>query len=139
MKVQSTCKFPVLITNVDKKPWKVVDKETGAERSGTFNILRGVMIPENPEIDPALLREIEFSIHDNSPETMGVAEVSKVFWKNEDKFKKGEVYAMVETYMSPKIMKDGFISMFSPYVNNVELITPSDEDRPRVIAATKTR
>lgn len=137
MKTQTTCRIPVLITGVSKRDWKIVDKETGNERSGVVNTLQGVMIPENPATDPAYLKRVEFNIYDNNPQIIGTAEVCKTFYSNEEKFKKGEVYAQVETYMAPNVGKDGKVSFFKPYVNNIQVVSTSDEERPSVLAAAR--
>lgn len=137
MKTQTTCRIPVLITGVSKRDWKIVDKETGNERSGVVNTLQGIMIPENPATDPAYLKRIEFNIYDNNPQIIGTAEVCKAYYSNEDKFKKGEVYAQVETYMAPNVSKDGKVSFFKPYVNNIQVVSTSDEERPNVLAAAR--
>jgi hypothetical protein len=139
MKIQSTCKIPVLLTDVKKRDWSVVDKETGRTRVGTVNTLCGVIIPENPNQDPSLLKEIEFNIYDNNPDIIGTAELSKTFYRNEQKFAEGNVYAIVETYMAPKYNNNGLVTFFSPYVNGIQVLTPSDEDRPNVIAATRRK
>ena len=137
MKTQTTCRLPVLITGVSKRDWSVTDKETGNTRSGVVNVLQAVMIPENASVDPAYLKRIEFNIYDNNPQIIGTAEVCKTFYANEDKFKKGEVYAEIETYMAPNVGKDGKVGFFKPYVNNIQVVSPSDEDRPNVLAATR--
>lgn len=139
MKVNSVVKIPVVLTKMDKRSWEIPDKNDPNKKiAGVVNTLRGVLVPSDPNIDPAFLKEIEFSIYDNNPDQPGIAEISKTLYRNEERFEKGEVFAMVDAYMAPKVNRDGIVTIYSPYVNAIEVKTPeTEEEKAQVLAASR--
>jgi hypothetical protein len=139
MNFQNTCKIPVVLTSKPyERQWESKDKVTGEAKKGSVSVIRGVMIPPNADADPSSLKEIEFNI---STSKIGGAEknafeVMEVYYENKGNFESGKSYAMIETYMGPRLNKDGVVSFFSPWINDLEVITTSTEDQPLVKVVT---
>ena len=122
----------VLNIAINKEPF--TKKWQSASANGEYDILPGVIIPHT--VTKKNLKEVELKI---SRETMrnikkNTLEISKMVLKNEDKLKSGDLYARVTCYMAP-IVRNGVTNMFTPYINDVELVASSEEDKPKVVAA----
>jgi len=142
MNFNQVCEIPVVLKGKPyPRKWETIDKETGEKKEGSVHVIRGTLIPNNPNTDPALLREIEFNINgrkigDTKKDSMDIMELYLI---NKEKLDKGEAYAVVKTYMGPRSGKDGIVTFFSPFVNDMKIVTPDEDEKPLIKAALNTK
>ena len=119
---------------IDKEPYT---KTWQTQQSkGEYDVLPGVIIPSTATARKDNLKEVELKISRELMQNVkkSTLEISKMIIKNEDNLKNGNLYAKVTCYMAP-IERNGVTNMFTPYINDIELIQPSDLDRPKVVTA----
>ena len=103
-----------------------------------FDVLKGKRIPSSPSASRSSIKDMElkFSPNLNTPGIRTSAiEVTKQIAENLDSLKKGDMYAKVTVYMSPRSNRQGVSDFYTPYINNVELVATDDTTRPYIQAA----
>jgi hypothetical protein len=121
----------VMNVAIDKEPFTKPWKTQNA--SGEHDILPGVIIPSSPNVRKDNLKEVELKISKEMMQNVkkSALEITKMIVKNEDALKSGNLYAKVTCYMAP-IERGGVTNMFTPYINDIELVQPSEQDQPKV-------
>lgn len=129
--------IPVVLTGKpNERTWETENQETGEKRSGSVHVIRGYVVPENPETDPSNIQEIEFSIQSNKAGVAkkNVVDVMDTYYENKAKLAKGEVFVEVEAYMGGRRNKSGTISYFSPWVHDMKIVNVNEETKSNVRA-----
>jgi len=140
MNFQSTCKISVIPTSKPyERTWETTDKVTGQPRQGSVHVMKGVIIPQNPDADPCTLKEVEMNI--NTSKTgiakKNISDMVEIYFENKRDFEDGKAYLEIETYMGPRTNRDGIVTFFSPWINNAQVLKPSEEDVPHIKAALR--
>lgn len=106
------------------------------QSKGEYDVLPGIIIPNNANARKDNLKEVELKISRELMQNVkkSTLEISKMVIRNEDNLKNGNLYAKVTCYMAP-IERNGIANMFTPYINDIELVQPSEQNKPKVIAA----
>lgn len=100
-----------------------------------FDCLVGTKIPKSTQTPKSSIRKVElkFSPNSNIPGVQTTAlDATKLIAENKESLTRGEMFAKVVCYMSPKTNKQGVIDAYVPYINKVELIKVDENTKPYV-------
>jgi hypothetical protein len=103
-----------------------------------YDVLKGIRIPTSATSNKNNIKKVEFKFSPNS-NTPGVSksalEVTKMIAERFDRLQKGELYAKVSLYMSPRTNKAGVVDTYTPYINDIEFVDADAHIKPCVEAA----
>jgi hypothetical protein len=121
---------------IDKEPYTKQWQTNNA--NGEYDVLPGVIIPSTPNVKKENLKEVELKISKEMMQNVKKSslEITKLVVKNSGQLKDGNLYAKVTCYMAP-IERNGVTNMFTPYINDIELVQPSEQDKPKIITALR--
>lgn len=135
------CKFDVLMVNKPhERVWETKNSETGAvEKTGSVHVIRAVAIPTDPNVDRTKVQLIDFNVNTNKTgvSKKNLSDILELYFENKAKLVKGEMYVTIEAYMGGRSNKDGIVTFFSPWVNDIALKQVTESEKPLVDAALR--
>lgn len=138
MNIDQVCKISLLVTSPPgKRSYEYTDNR-GIKRKNEKPVLRGTLIPSDPNATQASLKKAEFSITEasDSGAKKNTVDITMLYAKHQDKLDNGEAYMVAEVFMGPNINRQsGMVTMYIPTINDVEVLFPTNETEAAQIKA----
>lgn len=135
MNVENKMKVSVVLKGMPfDSPWEKIDPSTNTKFSGISEKVRATILPQNKDISPAALSEIEFTIlqsKDYKPKKVG-KEITQIWYENKEAFSKGEAHVEVDLVMIPVLNREGVIYNYNGRFYDMNVIKTSEKDKPLV-------